>query len=279
MDRLISESTFRAHPFAKQAIQEATNAILNERFYSTSDQVENCIKPFKYEIEVEPREWEVGRERAIDLFEKEVAMCETRLKEIRKKVGGSRRLGGLVNYVKSLEEREREKKEKRLEGTYMDDSTENTAESYRYPPAQILDARHAILYTDRLSILRLRLAALRSKRCRAGPQSDVFCPEAFLNVVADKLAYTSAMFISIELLDQFFYQFPREIDSRLLYDLDRKEIVEFARENPVVRRHLELQERKDKLEEVMKQLNSLSTLRTDPQTAPRRQRGLFGNIF
>jgi hypothetical protein len=57
-----------------------------------------------------------------------------------------------------------------------------------------------------LGILRLRLAALKSKRCRAGPHSDVFCPEAFLNVVADKLAYTSAMFISIELLDQFFYQ-------------------------------------------------------------------------
>ena len=58
------------------------------------------------------------------------------------------------------------------------------------------------------------------------------------------------MFINIELLDQFFYQFPREIDSRLLYDLDRKEIVDFARENPEIRRHLDLQERKDKLEEV-----------------------------
>lgn len=86
-------------------------------------------------------------------------------------------------------------------------------------------------------------------------------------MVADKLAYTSAMFINIELLDHFFYQvkskyssichtltedpqFPREIDSRLLYDLDRQEIVEFARENPAVRRHLDLQERKDKLEEV-----------------------------
>ena len=45
-------------------------------------------------------------------------------------------------------------------------------------------------------------------------------------------------------------QFPREIDSRLLYDLDRKEIVEFARENPIIRKHLDLQERKDKLEEV-----------------------------
>ena len=63
-----------------------------------------------------------------------------------------------------------------------------------------------MLYNDRLNILKLRLAALKSKRCRTGPQNDVFCPEAFLNVVADKLAYTAAMFISIELLDQFFYQ-------------------------------------------------------------------------
>jgi len=36
----------------------------------------------------------------------------------------------------------------------------------------------------------------------------------------------------------------------LLYDFDRNEIVVFARENPTIRRHLELQERKEKLEEV-----------------------------
>ena len=48
--------------------------------------------------------------------------------------------------------------------------------------------------------------ALKSKRCRAGPENGVFCPEIFLNVVADKLAYTSSLFINIELLDQFFYQ-------------------------------------------------------------------------
>jgi hypothetical protein len=53
-------------------------------------------------------------------------------------------------------------------------------------------------------------------------------------------------------------QFPREIDSRLIYDLDRNEIIEFARENPVVRRHLDLQERKDKLEEVDPFLRSVS---------------------
>ncbi|KAJ7284854.1 P-loop containing nucleoside triphosphate hydrolase protein [Mycena rebaudengoi] len=241
IDSIASGEPFTFHPRASERLIQFSHTILRDRIGVASDQVENCIKPYKYEIEVEDREWEVGRERAIDLFEKEVVMCETKLKDIRKKVGGSRRLGGLVNYVKSLEEKEREKKAKRLEGGPSDEASEPTPESYRFPPAQILDARHAILYTDRLAILRLRLAALRSKRCRAGPQSDVFCPEAFLNVVADKLAYTSAMFISIELLDQFFYQFPREIDSRLLYDLDRKEIVEFARENPAVRRHLDLQ--------------------------------------
>ena len=64
-----------------------------------------------------------------------------------------------------------------------------------------------------------------------------------------------------------------------MYDLDRKEIIAFARENPVVRRHLDLQERKDKLEEAMKQLNSLSTLRSDPQSQPRRQRGIFSSTF
>jgi len=49
-----------------------------------------------------------------------------------------------------------------------------------------------------------------------GPQNDVFCPEAFLNVVADKLAYTATMFLNIELLDQFFYQVRIILSRRLL---------------------------------------------------------------
>jgi dynamin-like GTPase MGM1, mitochondrial len=138
-----------------------------------------------------------------------------------------------------------------------------------------------MLYSDRLSVLKLRLLALRSKRCRQGPENDLFCPEAFLNVVSSKLSHTSAMFINIELLDHFFYQFPREIDSRLLYDLERGEIEKFAKENERVRKHLELQERKDKLEEVMKTLQGLSVLRSDAgaKSTRGRQRGLFGGMF
>ncbi|KAG2147688.1 P-loop containing nucleoside triphosphate hydrolase protein [Suillus clintonianus] len=278
IDSIVAGDPFTYHPRAAERLVQFSHMILRERIGVTSDQVENCIKPFKYEVDVDEREWEQGRGRAAELFQTEVAMCESKLKEIKKKVGGGRRLSSLLGYVRGLEEQARERKSRRLAGE-EDVQEEPEPESYRYPPGQILDARHAMLYSDRLSILKLRLAALKSKRCKAGPESDVLCPEVFLNVVADKLAHTSTMFINIELLDHFFDQLPRGIDSRLIYDLDRKEIEEFARENPVVKHHLDLQERKDKLEEVMKQLNSLSTLRADAQPTPRRQRGLFGGMF
>ncbi|KAI8982728.1 hypothetical protein BD414DRAFT_537748 [Trametes punicea] len=268
---------FNFHPRAAERLIQFSHMLLRERIGVTSDQVENCIKPYKFEVEVEPREWEVGRAEAVQLFEREMKFCEDKLAEIRSRVGGGRRLNNLIGYVKELEERERERQQRRLTvGDEEAPAADVDGDDYRYPPGQIIDARHAMLYSDRMGILKLRLAALKSKRCKAGPEHDVLCPEAFLNVVADKLAYTAAMFINIELLDHFFYQFPREIDSRLLYDLDRKEIVEFARENPIIRKHLDLQERKDKLEEVMKRLNSLAMLRPDVQPAPRRQRGLFG---
>ncbi|KAI0311910.1 P-loop containing nucleoside triphosphate hydrolase protein [Amylostereum chailletii] len=281
IDSIAAGEPFTFHPRAAERLVEFAHMILRDRIPLTADQVENCIKPYKYEIEMDDREWENGRKEAVDLFEREVGMCEGKLKDIRKKVGGARRLNNLMGYVRGLEEREKERKRKRLAQTVAGEVEADPIEeeSYKYPPAQIVDARHAALYADRLSILKLRLAALKSKRCKSGQENDLLCPEAFLNVVADKLAYTSSMFINIELLDQFFYQFPREVDSRLLYELNRNDIIEFARENPQVRRHLDLQERKDKLEEVMKQLNSLSTLRADVQPAQRRPRGLFGGMF
>jgi len=68
-----------------------------------------------------------------------------------------------------------------------------------------------MLYSERVNILKLRLSALRSKRCRAGPNQDLLCPETFLNIITEKLAHTSAMFINVELLDQFFYQVRRDV--------------------------------------------------------------------
>lgn len=232
IDSIAAREPFTFHPKAAERLIEFSHAILRDRIGVTSDSVENCIKPYKFEVEVDDREWEQGRTQAIDLFERELKLCEEKLTDIRKKVGGNRRLSSLMGYVKTLEEKEQEMKQKRLSGVVNDtqeldeaiEKQKKEAEDYRYPPAQVLDgkvshrqffsepngfswlARQAMLYNERRNILKLRLAALRSKRCKAGPSQDLLCPEAFLNAVAEKLAYTSTMFINIELLDQFFYQ-------------------------------------------------------------------------
>ena len=147
IDSIAAREPFTFHPKAAERLIEFSHAILRDRIGVTSDSVENCIKPYKYEIEVDDREWEQGRTQAIDLFERELKMCDSKLSEIRKKVGGNRRLSSLVGYVKKLEEEESERKRRRLAGVEndaqpMDEATEKKgreADNYQYLPAQVLD--------------------------------------------------------------------------------------------------------------------------------------------
>ena len=147
IDSIAAREPFTFHPKAAERLIEFSHAILRDRIGVTSDSVENCIKPYKYEVEVDEREWEQGRTQAIYLFEKELKSCEDKLLEIRKKVGGSRRLSSLVGYVRSLEGEEEERKQKRLAGVesdaqQLDEMTEREkkeADDYRYPPGQVLD--------------------------------------------------------------------------------------------------------------------------------------------
>ncbi|GAB1523067.1 mitochondrial dynamin GTPase Msp1 [Rhizoctonia solani] len=274
---------FTHHPGAAARLEELAHEILRSRLSITADQVENAIKPFKYEVEVDPNEWEHGREGAVAALEKEQVLCTEKLSAIKSRVGGNRRLNQLLTYVKNLEAQEREiaakMAMKRDSGQEVEQEVPSIIDNYRYNPAHVIDARHAQLYMDRIAILKVRTAILKGKRCRTGLENDAFCPEAFLNAVAQKLAYTSAMFLNIELLDHFFYQFPREIDSRLMYDLDRNEIVKFARQNPNIKAHLDLQEKKDKLETVLSKLQAIASMRGESETRPRRQAGLFRSFI
>ncbi|WWC58534.1 uncharacterized protein I303_101077 [Kwoniella dejecticola CBS 10117] len=292
IDSIATGEPFTFHPSVSERITEFSHAILRERMGMTADQVENCIKPYKYEVEVDDREWNLGRERSEDKFTQEIKRCDDKLKEIQNKLGGSRKLKSLIRHVGELEKWEEDRRKRRYStpgvGGAVEEEKDGAIEegapvldAYKYSPAQIIDGRHALLLSNRLNLLKIRQQALKSRRCKMGPDQSAFCPEAFLAVVADKLAYTSTMFINIELLEQFFYQFPREIDSRILYDLDRDEIARFARENPKIKQHLDLQERKDKLESVMRSLQSLVNLQKDakgPSTSSRSQ-GLFTKFF
>ena len=105
----------------------------------------------------------------------------------------------------------------------------------------------------------MRLQALRSKQCST-KKSKYYCPEIFLDVVADKLTSTAVLFLNVELLSEFYYNFPRELDARLGRHLSDDEIERFAREDPKVRKHLDVIKRKELLELVLEKMESLKML-------------------
>jgi len=119
--------------------------------------------------------------------------------------------------------------------------------------------REALFLRDRASILSMRLAALKSKQC-ATPTSKYACPEIFLDVVADKLTSTAVLFLNVELLSEFYYNFPRELDVRLGRHLSEDEVERFAREDGKVRRHLDVIRRKELLELVLGKMEGLRVL-------------------
>ncbi|KAK4050082.1 mitochondrial dynamin GTPase Msp1 [Microbotryomycetes sp. JL201] len=282
---LANEEPLTYHPDAADRVNATADAILRERFTLTSDQVENSVKPFKYEVEVESKEWDRGRDKAVELLQRELSMCEGALGKIKDAVG-ARKLRGAMEYVGELEEKERRRRQRMREARaasedYIEEEDMNDPTRPAFNPALLSKAREALFLSSRSSVLRMRLLALKSRRCKLGPEQKAFCPEAFLNVVAEKLSQTAVQFINIELLVEFFYQFPREIDTRLSYELDRTEVQRFARENPTIRSHLDLQDRKEKLEMVADKLDSLVKLqREKAQQNPLRRnetkRGLFG---
>jgi dynamin-like GTPase MGM1, mitochondrial len=75
INSIIAGKPFGYHPGAAECIIKFSHAILHERLGIASDQVENCIKPFKYEVEVDAWEWESGCKKTISLFEREVMLC------------------------------------------------------------------------------------------------------------------------------------------------------------------------------------------------------------
>ncbi|CCU81722.1 mitochondrial dynamin GTPase (Msp1), partial [Blumeria hordei DH14] len=250
VDRLISQSTFSSHPFARQIITEAASGILNERFYSTSDQVENCIKPFKFEIDVEDTEWVRGRENISEVIKKELKACEDAVKNVESHVGGRRKLKDVMSFVE---------KARKGEAGILGDATSGAG---GFSSALLQKGKEAVFLHDRAALLRMRLNALRSKQC-ASKGSRYQCPEIFLDVVATKLTSTAVLFLNVELLSEFYYNFPRELDVRLGRGLDKEQVERFANEDPRVRGHLEVIRRKDLLELVLQKMEGLKDLEVE----------------
>ncbi|KAF9206746.1 dynamin-like GTPase mgm1 [Haplosporangium sp. Z 27] len=299
MEELAEAEPFNHHPDAANTIKSMTHEILSSRSQATADQVENTIKPYKYEVECTDSEWTDGVKRAVILLQKELAMCEEALAKIKATVG-TKKLRKAINFViesdredarraqrreaviKLRESNQRQYSEERAKenessgsgseesGTDQDrehheDEQEHSIEEEdeleaamrpHFNPKLLVKAREALSLRDRALILKYRLTALKSKACKSS-KNKTQCPEAFLAMISEKLAYTSVMFIQVELMNEFVFQLPRMIDSRLGVKTGQEAMEKFARENPSVGRHLQLMERRTKLEEVWEKLNYL----------------------
>ena len=128
---------------------------------------------------------------------------------------------------------------------------------------------------DRADIIKMRLLAVKSKQC-ATMRNKYFCPEVFLDAAASKLAATAVLFLNVELLSEFYYNFPRELDLRLGRRLTDDEVERLAKEDPKVRRHLDVIRRKELLELVLDKMESLRQIEgssSESRSANSRERG------
>jgi len=247
IDSLVNQSSFASHPFAREAIMEATSTILNERYYSTSDQVENCIKPYKFEIDIDEREWAQGREQISRVLKKELKDCEAALGNLEGVVGGRRKLKEVMTFV-----------DKARKGDIVVEG-DGRSGAGGFSAALLSKGREAVFLRDRADIIKMRLLAVKSKQC-ASLKNKYYCPEVFLNAAASKLASTAVLFLNVELLSEFYYAFPRELDLRLGRHLSQAEVEKFAKEDPKIRQHLEVIRRKELLELVLEKMESLRQL-------------------
>lgn len=243
IDVLINSTDLRNNDMIKQAIKEAAISVLNQRYNSTADQVENCIKPFKYEIEVEDREWSLSRKHSILLLNEELREVQVAYDVIKKTVGGNK-LKQIMTYIEN-------------ENNSVGQTIER--ENLGFSPGLILRGREAIFLKDRLAILNLRLKGLQSSACKH-KENKFKCPEIFLDVVAEKLTQTAILFLNVELLSDFYYSFPRELEKRLGTKLTTEEIENYAKQDPKVKRHIELQERKELLELALSKIDDVMAI-------------------
>ena len=99
IDQLINKSAFAKHPSARQVISEAAATVLADRAYTTSDGIEFSLKPYKYEVEILPQEWQQGRDHVAGVLKTELEHCQTAMKQLEDVVGGKKKLKEVITFV------------------------------------------------------------------------------------------------------------------------------------------------------------------------------------
>lgn len=232
LENILDMTQLKNHDLIKELVNNTAVNVLNTKYYATADQVENCIKPFKYEIDLEERDWSVAVDHSTKLMREELRQCNERLQAIKNTVG-SRKLQQVTTYLQQDSARQ---------------------ETLGFSALLLERGREATFLEKRSQLLSFRLKTLKN-RCHSTADKDI-CPEVFLNAVSDKLTSTAVLFLNVELLSDFFYNFPIELD-RKLTALSDEQVEMFAKEDPRIARHIELQKRKELLTLALERIDSI----------------------
>ncbi|KAK4137915.1 hypothetical protein BT67DRAFT_460387 [Trichocladium antarcticum] len=245
VDKLLDKSSFAKHPSARRVISEAASTVLADRSYATSDGIEISLKPYKFDPDIQPQEWAQGREHVVGVLQGELNQCQSALKGLENSVGGRKKLKEVMGFVDKAR-----KGEIIIEG-------DHPSGAGGYSAALLSRGREAVFLRDRADIIGLRILASKSRKCKS-LENKYYCPEIFLDAVATKLAQTAVLFLNVEMLNDFYVRFPREVESKLHEHMAGGGLERFAREDPKVRRHLELVQRKELLELVLGKIQDLN---------------------
>ncbi|RLV96301.1 Dynamin-like GTPase MGM1 mitochondrial [Spathaspora sp. JA1] len=263
VENLVDNTQLRNHPMAKAAVKEAAKNVLGAKYYSTADQVENCIKPYKYEIEVEDREWQTSKENAVVLLREEIKQCDELYSNLKNQVGG-RKLQQVVTYLEKLKQQQ-------------DDVDLTTNETLGFSPTLVQRGKDAIFLKERSSLLKMRYQIIKNSKMCKRKEGKYHCPEIFLDAVTSKITSTAILFLNVELLSDFYYNFPRELDQKFFNSMTPEEIERFAKEDPKIKKHIELQARKDLLENASNRIESVLAIQrtTEPTIQKEDKKSIF----
>lgn len=242
INNLVDRTQLCNHPQARQAVEDAAKSVLKSKYYFTADQVENCIKPYKYEVELEDREWSASKESAVNLLREEMRQCDLAQSFLKKEIGG-RKLLQVMRYLEKI--------------TLQKKSEIDSNEALGFSRALLEKGQEAIFLRDRMKLLKMRYQFIKgSKKCQ-NKDSKYQCPEIFLDAVSSKLTSTAILFLNVELLSDFYYNFPRKLDDEFFRNMAPEQLESFAKEDPKIKKHIELQERKDLLEEALSKMEGV----------------------
>ncbi|KAL2169858.1 hypothetical protein VTG60DRAFT_5536 [Thermothelomyces hinnuleus] len=247
VDKLLDKSSFSKHPAARKVISEAASTVLADRSYATSDGIEISLKPYKFDPDIQPNEWAQGREHVVGILQGELEQCQAAMKSLENSVGGRKKLKEVMSFVDKAR-----KGEIVVEG-------DHPSGAGGFSAALLARGREAVFLRDRANIINMRIMAAKSRQCKT-LENKYYCPEVFLDAVATKLAQTAVLFLNVEMLNDFYQRFPREVESKLHEHMAGGGLERFAREDPKVRRHLDLIHRKQLLELVLAKIEDLHRL-------------------